>query len=504
MAQYREGTITVTSNSATIVGTDTRWKSAGIEPGHWFTVRGQGITYTVGAVLSDTQLVLTGAYQGATQAGVYYILHTDFTPRGYAVPGPGDIDATIIVRRAIYDIDADMTAALGAPDGGARPIYIGDIVDLKSTTAITGQVITKLEDGSFGFVTPSSLSVTLANMGTAGTNVGQLYAGTNAAGAHQFRAIAVTGGTLTQNADRLSLTIPAPGEINTLASVGTVNSQSLVAGKSGTALQLYGVRGLNGVSVVRDGNDLVFSGTGTGGSQPTTGEANTAENIGAPTAATNVLRIFSDKLGVSLRLRSILFDLDQFTVTGENTGQYRVAVRRQRLSDSPDADLSGAIPGNIMRLESDSIWRAQPLPASGITSLSADPNPKLGGDLAVGGRKIVGLRSTISGMIEKPINKTYTVILRNASPIIIRSMLASCNAGSINFGLFIGRDLDNTNPNEPVTTPIFGTCSEASDGEATVPDSFLVPANARLTMLLVPSISPPAQDFSFSIATETA
>ena len=192
MAQYRDGTVTVTSNSATITGTDTKWVTAGIEPGHWFTVRGQGITYTVAAVISDTQLILSGAYQGTTEAGVYYLLHTDFTPRGYAVPGPGDVDATIIVRRAIYDIDADMTAALGAPDGAAKPFYIEDIVNLKSSTALTGQVMTKLADGTYGFITPSALSITIANIGSTGNNAGHIYAGTNGTtGAHQFRALEV-------------------------------------------------------------------------------------------------------------------------------------------------------------------------------------------------------------------------------------------------------------------------------------------------------------------------
>lgn len=497
MAQYRDGTVTVTSNSATITGTDTKWVSAGIEPGHWFTVRGQGITYTVAAVLSDTQLVLSGGYQGTTQAGVYYLLHTDFTPRGYAVPGPNDVDATIIVRRAIYDIDADMTAALGAPEG-ARAIRVSDIVDLNSSTALTGQVMTKLASGSYGFVAPASLSVTLANLANSGTNIGQVYAGADSGGTHTFRALQVLGGTLAQNADRLTLTIPSPGETNTLSSVGTASSTSLVAPKSGSTLNVYGLRGANGVSIVRDGNDVLISGSGTGTGGTTTGEANTAENLGA--TGTNVVRTFSDKLGISLRFRSMLFNTTHFTVTGESTGQYAISARRQRLSESPDADLTGAVPGHILRLESDLIWRPQALPSAGIANLQADPAPRLGGNLAVSGNRIIGLAGTFSGMIEKPKAKTYTLILKAAAAISITSVSAMCGTGSASFSVFIG-ELPDDNQDTSATT-ISGTATSSGITDAIAGDPIQVAIGDRLSLRIVPQIG--AEDFSFSIAQASA
>ena len=494
MAQYRDGTVTVTSNSATITGTDTRWISAGIEPGHWFTVRGQGITYTVAAVLSDTQLVLSGAYQGTTQAGLYYLLHTDFTPRGYAVPCPNDVYATIIVRRAIYDIDADMTAALGAPEG-ARAIRVADIIDLNSTTALAGQVMTKLAGGNFGFVTPASLAVTLLNLANSGTNTGQVYAGTDAGGAHQFRALQVIGGTLAQNPDRLTLTIPSAGETNTLASVGTASSTSLVAAKSGAVLNVYGLRGSNGVSVVRDGNDVLISGSGTGtGGGTTTGEANTAENLGA--TGTNVVRPFSDKLGVSLRFRSMLFNTAHFTVSGESTGQYTVAARRQRISDSPDADLANAVPGHILRLESDLIWRPQSLPPAGIANVQADTAPRLGGNLVVGGHRIIGLAGTYSGMIEKPKNKTYVLVLKAASAMAVNSVSAMCEAGSTSFSVFLG-EIPEDNP-EGTGPIISGTATSTGITEVIPGEALQVQVGDRLSLRLTPDAT--AADFSFSIA----
>lgn len=502
MAQYRDGTVTVTSNSATITGTDTKWVTAGIEPGHWFTVRGQGITYTVAAVISDTQLILSGAYQGTTEAGVYYLLHTDFTPRGYAVPGPGDVDATIIVRRAIYDIDADMTAALGAPDGAAKPFYIEDIVNLKSSTALTGQVMTKLADGTYGFITPSALSITIANIGSTGNNAGHIYAGTNGTtGAHQFRALEVIGASLAQNPDRLTLTVPASGEVNTLASAGSQTSVSLVAAKSGSTLNLAGIRSGTGISLVRDGNDVVVTNTITsgGGGTTTGGEANTAENLGSGT--TNVVRSFSDKLGVSLRFRSMLFNVDHFTVSGETSGQYSISLKRQRLSDSPDVDVVSAVAGSIIRLESDGVWRAQPLPPAGIASVQADTAPKLGGDLATAGKRIVGIDSTISGMIERPKAKYYTLILRNNAAFTMHSMTGTCSAGSVTFEVFLGATIADVEAGGGA--PIIATASASAPGEALIPDAILVHVGARLTMRLV-TPSADIADFAFSIATKSA
>lgn len=495
MAQYREGTVTCTANSATVSGIGTRWVVAGIQPGHWFTVRGQGITYTVASVISDTQLVLNGAYQGSTEAGLFYLIHTEYTPRGYAVPGPGDVDATLIVARAIYEIDADMTAHLGAPVGSATKVRISDILDLNSSTALTGQILTKLSDGSYGFTAPAALSVSISNLGSTTIDTGLVYSGTSPTGSHQFRGIQVLGGSISQNPDRLTITIPAVGETNTLASVGTAASTSIVAPKSGTVLNAYGLLGTNGVTVSRSGNDVVISGTGTGSTPIGTGEANTAENLG--TGTTSVVRVFSDKSGVSLRFRSILMNPDHFTVTGETTGQYSIGLRRQRLADSPDVSIAGASPGQIIRLEADNIWRAQALPPSGIASVQADPAPRLGGDLTITGRRIIGIANTLSGMIERPKAKKYTLILKANAAVSITSLTALTETGSLLVEVFAGADLG----------PVVGTTSLAPISGVTsalpldfVPNTPLsIPIGGRLTMRLS-SLSAGTADFLYSIA----
>ncbi len=494
MAQYRTGTVTVTTNSATIFGLGTTWITSGIEPGHWFTVRDEGVTYTVAAVLAEDQIVLSAAYQGISKVGVYYLLHTDFTPRGYAVPGPNDVEATMIVRRAIYDIDADMTKNLGSGTGGAASITVSSIKDLNSSTALTGQVLTKLADGSYGFSSPAALSISLVNMAAQSADTGLVYAGTNASGSHQFRAIQVVNGTLTQNSDRLTITVPPVGEVNTLGSLANTASVSIAAPKTGTTLNTYGLRGINGVTVVRDLNDIVISGSGTGGGGGTTGgEANTGENIGA--AGTNVVRVYADKVATALRFRTILFNIDHFTVTGETSGQYTVSLKRQKLSDSPDTDLANAIPGQILRLESDKIWRGQPMPTPGIASLQADPTPKLGGDLATAGKRIVGVAGTLSGMIERPKDKIYTLMLQSAHPFSISNITTTCFGGQINFTLFLGAELDDT-----LLSKISGTANAGIVPDTIPQDPLQVPAGSRLSLKLSPQ-TVTTEDFLFSIAT---
>ena len=408
----------------------------------------------------------------------------------------------MIVRRAIYDIDSDITKNLGSAGGGAGgTITMASIKDLVSSTALSGQILTKMADGSFGFSSPQSLNISMVNMANAGANTGRIYGGANTSGAHQFRAIQVVGGTLTENTDRLTITMPAVGEVNTLGSLAGANSISIVGPKNGTVLNTYGIRGTNGVTVVRDLDDIVISGSGTGGGGGTTGgEANTGENIGA--AGTNVVRVYADKVSTTLRFRSILFNLDHFTVTGETSGQYTVNLRRQKLSDSPDTDITTAVPGHVLRLESDNIWRGQPLPPAGITSIQADPAPKLGGDLVTAGKRIIGIAGTLSGMIEKPKLKTYTLILKSAQPITISSISATCRAGTVNFFLFLGDEILD-NPDGELVGVITGQAGNAGTVEVIPPDVMLVPAGSRLSLRLSPQ-AVNAEDFIFSITHASA
>lgn len=495
MAQYRAGTVSVTTNSQTVTGSGTNWLSAGIEAGHWFSVRDEGMTYTVAAVISDTQLVLNGAYQGSTRSGLFYLIHVDFTPRGFAVPGPGDVDASLIVRRSIFEIDADLTAALGDPDTGNRAIQLSDIVDLKSTTALTGQVMTKLPDGTFGFASPGALTVSVANLGSAGTNAGFVYAGSDGTN-FNLRQIRVVGGTLTQNANDLTITIPPAGEANTAVSIGTSSAVSVVGAKSGTALSFRGIRGTNGVTATLDGTDIVLVGPGAGGGT-TVGEANTGANLG--TAGSGVAMWYSDKSGTALRFKSILFTQTDFTLL-EGAGQYILSARKQRLADAPDVSLTGGTTGQVLTLQADGILRLGTPPATGLRSVQEDPAPRLSANLTLAGNRVLGIANTLSGHLEKPKQKSYTLVLRTNNPIVISSMTAETSAGTVGFRVFIGREIIDI-PGSSTPVPISGTATAAGT-EVAPTETFSVPPGSRLTMALTPDVA--AEDFVFSLAYQSA
>lgn len=75
IADYTDGTVAVTSDSATITGTDTTWTAAMV--GRWFCVTsesntGQGLWYRVKTFSSSTSLVLESVFEGATGSSLTY------------------------------------------------------------------------------------------------------------------------------------------------------------------------------------------------------------------------------------------------------------------------------------------------------------------------------------------------------------------------------------------------------------------------------------------------
>lgn len=80
-------TIAVTQGSTTVTGTGTTWQASGVDAGMLLYDRGR--YYVVDAVVSDTSLRLRTAVEGATAAGLSYLLETVGTPQP-AVPNVPD------------------------------------------------------------------------------------------------------------------------------------------------------------------------------------------------------------------------------------------------------------------------------------------------------------------------------------------------------------------------------------------------------------------------------
>ena len=109
MSQYKTGTASVTSGSATVTGSGTAWLS-NVSAGDAFTIVGSGVTYTVASVASDTSLTLSANYAGSTASGQSYAITRDFTTDGIPELSQGDIETATIFTRAVRKIQDLITA----------------------------------------------------------------------------------------------------------------------------------------------------------------------------------------------------------------------------------------------------------------------------------------------------------------------------------------------------------------------------------------------------------
>ncbi|MBB6251700.1 beta strand repeat-containing protein [Nitrospirillum iridis] len=110
MAQYRTGTITLTSGSAVVTGAGTAWQ-ANVKPGNWLWV-GYGIPMArVATVDGDTQLTLETPWPSIGYTAVSYSIIRDFEPKtGAPLLAHGDPGANDVFNRAITAIAGTMNA----------------------------------------------------------------------------------------------------------------------------------------------------------------------------------------------------------------------------------------------------------------------------------------------------------------------------------------------------------------------------------------------------------
>lgn len=153
--QYKTGTVAVENGSATVTGTGTLFQTAAIPVGAPFVVVGHAAPYFVGAVNSETEIVLTAPYQGDTASGATYALVVDFTPHlGLPLIGKGDIETATILARALVEIDAQVNAIGAAGLAGewmgpwsAGTYTVGQVVSHLGSAWICNAVTTTAEPG---------------------------------------------------------------------------------------------------------------------------------------------------------------------------------------------------------------------------------------------------------------------------------------------------------------------------------------------------------------------
>jgi hypothetical protein len=482
--QYRAGTVSVTSNSSTVRGDGTAWTAA-VEPGAMLVLSGERASYTVASVPSDTEVVLSAPYQGVTRAGASYWITTSFTPlRGYPVPEPGDVDAVLVIARAIQEIDADIPST----GGGVR--LLDDLQDVAVSGASNGQVLTRFADGSWGPGAAGGGSVDGANVGTGGATVFKQRNGSTL----EFRRLKANGSvSIAENPDDVTITVPAPGEANTASNAGSGTSVGVFARKSGANLEFRGIRPGVGITVTQDANDVVVSATGAG---TPGGEANTASNVG-----TGAVQLFRQKSGADLQFRTLSLEAARFATTLSADGtSYSVTFRPPALSDLAGVLSADATPGQYLRRSDDGTWRGSDVPPAGLAALVQDPAPRLGNDLETNGRRILGLPGVVPGLVGSPEAKDYVLVLGTPADVAVTSVRTRTASGTVAFqvragGVVVGSDAQGAGG-------LAGTAS-ATPGEAVVSQVIPTPAGSELSLTLS-NPSADCADLAFAIYYRTA
>ena len=135
MAQIKNGVVTLTNGSATVVGTNTTWLGE-VESGDAFTVTGSGVFYDVASVESNTQLTLSTPYSGASVTDTTYTIARDFTPLNNIVEmRKGDIETAAIFTRAMRRIDQLLSLNQDAGAITSAGIYPDTTAGLAGTTS---------------------------------------------------------------------------------------------------------------------------------------------------------------------------------------------------------------------------------------------------------------------------------------------------------------------------------------------------------------------------------
>lgn len=119
MGQYRQGTVSVTEGSQTVLGEGTSWL-ANVQPGNLFSISNDNVWYSIAAVVGDGELTLATPYSGDTEEDLSYAVHRDFTPN-LSMPYPtyGDTGTGSLLGVAMTTLDAAInTLSAGSVFGG--------------------------------------------------------------------------------------------------------------------------------------------------------------------------------------------------------------------------------------------------------------------------------------------------------------------------------------------------------------------------------------------------
>lgn len=153
MSAYKTGSVVITVNSPTVIGSDTEFDTY-VSSGNLFRIRGEDPFYEIATVHSATNLSLTAPYQNSdfsasdVLAGMPYQIVTDYTPN-YSFPelGSNDINFQNIFTKAIREIDTELfnleASSVTASLGTFNDLVASDLVT--TTASITNITASELQ-----------------------------------------------------------------------------------------------------------------------------------------------------------------------------------------------------------------------------------------------------------------------------------------------------------------------------------------------------------------------
>ena len=153
---YRQGTVGVTSGSTKVTGSNTKWLTAGINPGATFRLDGWPYGYEVATVVSDTEIQLARPYYGSSLSNQSYSIDRNFQSEL-----PADLAARVANVMGKYEnyIDTDMATVtgesayqiakrLGKTSAATESAWIDELKAGAEYTALKNNVAALIADGA--------------------------------------------------------------------------------------------------------------------------------------------------------------------------------------------------------------------------------------------------------------------------------------------------------------------------------------------------------------------
>lgn len=144
MAQYKDGLINVVNGSDVVTGVGTLWLG-NIAVNNLLTIN--GVAYTIDSNTTNTNLTLTGNYNGPTLSNQVYGISLDETAGGLPLLSAGDLNTAAIYNEAMKNIDNYNLADLGTAAYADKVGLVANGAIIETGTA-NGGTYTKWADGT--------------------------------------------------------------------------------------------------------------------------------------------------------------------------------------------------------------------------------------------------------------------------------------------------------------------------------------------------------------------